>query len=186
MSDIVLLSAAERKARPWKNGCGFTREIAAFPVGSGLDDFDWRLSIADVEEDGPFSLFPGVDRHLAVLSGRLRLVRDGEADQVIGAGDAPIAFCGDRPAFAQLLVGPVRDLNLMVRRNTYLGRLHDLPPGTRKSVASTTIVLAPADTRVLVNEVTVLLTPLDALMLRPGQRVRGCVRLMVAEITRAP
>lgn len=54
---------------PWKNGGGETREIAAFPPGAGFDDFDWRLSIATIAEDGAFSAFPGIDRTLILLSG---------------------------------------------------------------------------------------------------------------------
>jgi uncharacterized protein len=54
---------------PWKNGGGETAEIAVFPEGATLDDFDWRISMATVSADGPFSLFPGVDRTLSVLEG---------------------------------------------------------------------------------------------------------------------
>lgn len=32
-------------------------------------DFIWRISMARVEQPGPFSAFPGVDRVLAVLEG---------------------------------------------------------------------------------------------------------------------
>ena len=46
---------------PWRNGGGVTREILA-SGGSGSDGFDWRISIADVSEPGPFSAFPGFDR----------------------------------------------------------------------------------------------------------------------------
>ena len=49
---------------PWKNGGGETAEIAVSPPGAALDDFDWRLSMARVETDGPFSAFPGIDRTL--------------------------------------------------------------------------------------------------------------------------
>ena len=54
---------------PWKNGGGVTRQIACFPTGSSLSDFDWRLSMAEVAQDGPFSCFEGVDRRLCILAG---------------------------------------------------------------------------------------------------------------------
>ncbi|MFD0462192.1 HutD family protein [Microvirga aerilata] len=53
----------------WKNGGGTTAEVAAFPEGSGFDTFGWRISMADVESDGPFSVFPDIDRTLIVVEG---------------------------------------------------------------------------------------------------------------------
>ena len=40
---------------------------------SSLDDFDWRLSLAQVDRDGPFSRFDNVDRTLVLLSGAMTL-----------------------------------------------------------------------------------------------------------------
>ncbi|TIN81446.1 MAG: HutD family protein, partial [Mesorhizobium sp.] len=64
-----ILRAAEYRSMPWKNGGGVTTEIAVSPSGAGLDDFDWRVSMARVELSGPFSQFAGIDRTLAVLEG---------------------------------------------------------------------------------------------------------------------
>ncbi len=63
---IVWCPAAGRVERPWKNGGGMTADVAASPPGAGMDGFDWRVSIARVEADGPFSVFPGVDRTMAL------------------------------------------------------------------------------------------------------------------------
>ncbi|WP_344323995.1 HutD family protein, partial [Kitasatospora putterlickiae] len=52
---VRFLRAAERPATAWRNGGGVTREVAGHPVGSGLDDFRWRVSLADVASAGPFS-----------------------------------------------------------------------------------------------------------------------------------
>ena len=54
-------------ATPWKNGGGLTREIVCMPHGGGLDSFDWRVSIAHIASNGPFSTFPGVDRVITLL-----------------------------------------------------------------------------------------------------------------------
>lgn len=51
----------------WRNGGGETREIACWPVGG--DDFAWRASIATIEQDGPFSLYPDIDRSITLLTG---------------------------------------------------------------------------------------------------------------------
>lgn len=52
---------------PWKNGGGVTTEIIVHPAKAPMADFDWRISMANVAQDGPFSIFPGVDRTLCIL-----------------------------------------------------------------------------------------------------------------------
>ena len=117
-----LLRAADRVATPWKNGGGVTREVAAWPPGVGLDDFDWRVSLADVAADGPFSTFPGVDRILTVIAGEsLVLEVDGQSMRL--EPGAPFAFPGEASVAARLTAGPVRDLNVMVRRAAWAARV---------------------------------------------------------------
>ncbi|MFO7483937.1 HutD family protein, partial [Oceanibaculum nanhaiense] len=60
---------ADNRPMPWKNGQGTTTEIVVAPAGAGLEDFDWRLSIARMEADAPFSAFPGIVRTLAIVEG---------------------------------------------------------------------------------------------------------------------
>ena len=64
---MQILYARDRVVSPWKNGGGTTTEVAAFPPGAPLENFGWRVSIAQVARSGPFSLFPGIDRTLALL-----------------------------------------------------------------------------------------------------------------------
>ncbi|GAB6966808.1 hypothetical protein JCM25156A_08450 [Komagataeibacter kakiaceti JCM 25156] len=60
--------------RPWRNGRGATREIMVHDAGAPLSPRFWRVSLACIEGDGPFSLFPGLVRQLALASpGRLTL-----------------------------------------------------------------------------------------------------------------
>ena len=66
---LTVLRAADHRTMPWKNGGGSTTEIAAAPDGAGIDAFDWRVSMAVVAADGPFSEFPGIDRTLSILDG---------------------------------------------------------------------------------------------------------------------
>jgi environmental stress-induced protein Ves len=112
-----VLRAADRIAAPWRNGGGVTREVAAFPLGAGMDAFAWRISLADIAADGPFSAFPGVDRVLTVIEGS-GLVLDID-DRRLALDAAPIAFAGEAPAEARLTQGPIRDLNVMVRRGLW-------------------------------------------------------------------
>lgn len=119
-----LLRAAGHKVMPWKNGAGSTTEVAIFPPGAAIDAFEWRVSMAGVVEDGPFSAFPGIDRTLAVLEGEgLRLEVEGQASQTVLRGGEPAIFPGDVPTRATLLGGPVVDLNVMTRRGRTAHRL---------------------------------------------------------------
>lgn len=117
----TLLLAADRAATPWKNGGGVTREIAAWPVGSGLEDFDWRLSMAEVAAPGAFSLFAEVDRILTVLDGTLSLTFGDGRVAFLDGSSAPLAFAGDQACHGVPVGGPVLDLNLMCRRGRFRG-----------------------------------------------------------------
>ncbi|MGB6602966.1 MAG: HutD family protein [Steroidobacteraceae bacterium] len=115
-----ILRAGSRPAVPWKNGGGVTREVAVFPAGSGLADFDWRVSVAEVRAAGAFSRFPGVDRRMAILEGRLALTVEAQAATMrLAPGSAPVFFPGDVPAFGEPLDGAVLDLNVMTRRGRF-------------------------------------------------------------------
>lgn len=103
----------DHRVMPWANGRGSTKEIAAYPSG---DAWVWRLSLADVNEDGPFSQLPDTDRSLVVATGKgMRLSVEGSDTKEVGTFES-VSFAGDLPTSAELLDGSVRDLNLMVRR----------------------------------------------------------------------
>src|SRR3954453_19828990 len=65
------LRMSDYRVMPWKNGGGSTTELAIFPNDSTVsgDRFLWRVSIADVIVDGPFSRFAGYDRHIMMIEG---------------------------------------------------------------------------------------------------------------------
>jgi uncharacterized protein len=106
------IALAEAPPMPWTNGGGVTRELLAWPGGG---DWQVRISVAEIETDGPFSSFPGVDRWFAVLSGGGVCLTIAGHEHVRRAGDAPLAFSGEAPVGCRLLQGPSRDLNLMLR-----------------------------------------------------------------------
>jgi environmental stress-induced protein Ves len=115
----VLRRADYRRMR-WKNGGGWTTELAAFPE-SGAEaaaPFDWRVSIAEIESDGAFSAFPGCDRHIALLEGVGMELRFEDAETVrLDRRLQFLPFAGEAPVFGKLLSGPVRDFNVMTRRD---------------------------------------------------------------------
>ena len=108
---VELFKAAARPEMPWKNGGGMTRLVASAP-GKGRE-FGWRMSLADVNEAGPFSVFPGISRLMGILEGRLRLEVKGMATVELAPGSPAFAFPGDAPTFGAPLGGMVRDINLM-------------------------------------------------------------------------
>lgn len=115
---LRIVRANALKATAWKNGGGVTREIAAYPVGASLDTFVWRVSVADVERAGPFSRFPGIDRTLVLLSGAgMHLTEAHGTTQLLTAPLSAARFDGGAAIDAQLVDGPTRDFNLMVRRD---------------------------------------------------------------------
>jgi len=65
---LSILSPEQFKTVPWKNGKGSTVELA-INAGGNVDNFDWRLSIADMVQSGVFSDFSGYQRHLVMIAG---------------------------------------------------------------------------------------------------------------------
>ncbi len=126
---VVLLPATGHRSYRWRNGLGTATEIAAEPVRREAEgDVDvpdgpgWTLSIATVESDVAFSVFPGVDRQLMALSaGGLGLVIDGEPVELDRWQVA--AFDGAAVVASTGVAGPTLDLNLMVSRDRFRGSL---------------------------------------------------------------
>ncbi|MBY5349038.1 HutD family protein [Rhizobium leguminosarum] len=113
-----ILRAGDHKRMPWKNGNGETVEIAVFPPDASINDFEWRISMATVAEDGPFSIFPGIDRTLAILDGNgMVLDVEGRSPVPLTTASDPLAFPADIPVAARLEDGTITDLNVMTRRD---------------------------------------------------------------------
>ncbi|OKK08413.1 HutD-family protein [Streptomyces sp. CB03234] len=143
MSAPRVLRAADRTAVPWKNGGGVTREIAAWPEGSGVDGFDWRVSLADVGADGPFSAFPGTERILTVVDGTgmgLTVARR----HLLAERYAPRPFPGEVATHGRLLAGPVVNLNVMHRRGPVTASVAVVRGGLPVAVAADATVLVVA------------------------------------------
>ena len=101
---------------PWKNGGGATREIACWPAGTGLDSFDWRISVATIAADGAFSVFAGIYRSITLLSGDGVLLHGEHGTHRLDQPLVPFAFAGETPIRATLLGGASEDFNVMTRR----------------------------------------------------------------------
>jgi environmental stress-induced protein Ves len=172
MTFTILRESDYRRMR-WKNGLGETAEVAIAPDGAALDDFDWRVSMARVDADGPFSPFAGIDRTLSILAGGgLRLATQGAEAVDLGPVSAPYSFAGDVPCAATLLEGPVTDLNVMSRRDRCWHRVRRLGAGRVDPVADLQaaflVASAAGPVHVVVDGTPAVLGAFDSVRLGAG------------------
>lgn len=162
---MKILPAAGYRRMPWKNGKGETIEIAIFPPTATVDDFDWRISMAPVVADGPFSRFEEIDRTLSILSGEgMALSVEGMAPVILGTQSEPFSFPGDQKTDAILQAGPITDLNVMTRRGRLSHHVMRMANGgsvVPRPEVDTTIVVVTQAARLRDR----LLAPLDAILL---------------------
>jgi environmental stress-induced protein Ves len=119
-----VLTPADYRQTAWKNGGGRTTEIVVHPQAADFAHFAWRVSVADVTKDGPFSIFDGVDRTLVLLRGAGVKLATEAAMLEIRAPFEPVTFSGDLRYDCSLCAGAVQDFNLMVRRAAARGEIH--------------------------------------------------------------
>lgn len=107
---------------PWKNGGGVTRELCRYPKESSLEDFIWRISVAEIEKSSIFSVFPGVDRVITLLRGEPIELRGEKIKAVLLPLLEPYSFCGEAIISANVR-GVCQDFNLMLRRGAASGKV---------------------------------------------------------------
>ena len=124
MPASTTVRTAEVASQPWRNGGGVTRPLLVQPRG---DEWQVRVSVADVAVNGPFSRFPGVQRWFAVLDGAGVVLTIGSIEHRLDTSSAAFSFRGDVAVRCRLVDGPTRDLNLM---------LNGVPGSMRRVVAA--------------------------------------------------
>ncbi len=118
--DYILVRARDVVPQQWLNGGGKTRTLHATPNGS---DWNFRISLACIEKNGPFSTMSGVERCFAVVEGAGVRLGFPKGEAVLSLGDPPIRFDGSDAPDCHLVDGPTQDLNLMIRRGVGAMRL---------------------------------------------------------------
>lgn len=120
---LSLLRTSDYRRSPWKNGLGWTDQIAISPESADLKrgNFDWRVSTAHVAQSADFSPFPDHDRVLVIIDGagvRLshRFDEASEPETVDLPPEEPYEFPGDVPTRCELVDGPIRDFSVFVRK----------------------------------------------------------------------
>ena len=174
-------------AEPWQNGAGTTRVLAsgapsASPLASAAHSgpaFDWRVSIAEVAHDAPFSRYPGIDRCIALLHGagmRLRSTSGGAIDHALTQRFEPFRFDGEAEIEAALVDGACADFNVMTRRGVFTSEVRCLRGAAELPSAAATLLWCVAGRWQVRGDRTLSLgpdegwlwrTPVPALHVRP-------------------
>lgn len=127
MRIVTRIAASQVAPQRWRNGGGWTRELLTWPAAPG--PWQLRISLATVNAPGPFSVFAGVRRILALVSGPgLLLTVDGHRHRLTPETD-PLHFDGAAAVHAEPLGAGSTDLNLMSASGlgTMLRASHGLP-----------------------------------------------------------
>jgi environmental stress-induced protein Ves len=116
---LTHLKPADYKTMPWKNGGGTTTELVAESNGAA-EGYDWRLSIASVAASGPFSDFSGYDRSIMLVEGKGFTLDFAESGtHHLTRSFEPLRFDGAWRTECTLIDGPVKDFNLIARKNVH-------------------------------------------------------------------
>ena len=167
MVNAIIIRLTDLPRQRWKNNGGWTHEIAR----GGGEDWLWRVSVADVESDGAFSLFPGMLRELLILSGEGVALQFENGQTIALTPEQPrLRFDGDQPIYSRLLDGAVRDFNLIwqpARVDTKLSE-HEISGLQTLAVAEEETLLLFVRAGKLQYEQETLLSG-DSLLLNAGQ-----------------
>lgn len=157
-----LLRADERTAQPWRNGAGLTRDVAVDRPG---DAFGWRVSIATIDRDTPFSAFPGYDRTLLQIAGGPLLLALPVRSVFLRPGEH-VAFAGETAVMGR--VGTtVTALNVMTDRNLFSHRIGRRTVRAGERFAATAVTILVALTNGLIVDGRHI-AALDAILMKTG------------------
>ncbi|MBB2893472.1 HutD/Ves family protein [Flexivirga oryzae] len=129
---------ADATTMPWLGGGGITHELARHPEHG---DFGWRLSVAEVQQDGAFSRLDGVDRVIVLCSPRRMTLHTPETVEL--ERFSPYSFDGGLQVSCTVPDGPTQDFNVMTRRGVYVADV-------RTIVADRSEVTAPTGAQLFV------------------------------------
>lgn len=176
MGALRVIGPSEYRRVPWKNGGGITEDVLLLPDGAAHADFDVRISRAPIVEEGPFSAFPGIDRHITRLSTNPLSLAFAQETRTLARLE-PFYFDSALQPRSVLADGPAEVLNVMTRR----GRWHaQVMPAT---AGNGPLLAAPEGGMVMLYAVTgtwqvgdaagaVLVRPGETLLAREAQTLR--------------
>jgi environmental stress-induced protein Ves len=183
------LRRTDYKRMPWKNGQGITEEVMAFPPGSDMASFGWRISIAHVGADGPFSVFAGIDRTIALLDGAGLYLEMPDETVELGLRTDPLPFSGDLKISSRNKGGPTIDLNIMTRRGSFEHRMRRIRGGLIDIAERGTILVFNECGMAFFGDRDIDVDRFDALVVDPADgplRVPPGTDVLVIEVTPLP
>ncbi len=158
---LHIVPLADVPPQPWRNGGGSTQELLTWPSPTA-----WlvRVSVARIEQHGPFSAFPDIERWFTVIHGAGVRLQFADAEILLGAESDPLQFDGAAPPGCALLDGATQDLNLMVRADLGHGVMHRAAAGASwTSAASFRAIYTAASATLRRDERSDHLLPADSL-----------------------
>ncbi|MGE0005682.1 MAG: HutD family protein [Parvibaculaceae bacterium] len=126
---LRLLRAEDYAAKPWKNGQGVTRDVLLAPVS---DDFDVRVSLADIPPSSTFSAFPGICRHITRISGDALALTfaDGHVEHLELM--TPFTFDSGKTPYCEASGADTRVLNVMTRETVWRSSVEPMAEGRHR------------------------------------------------------
>lgn len=126
-----VLRAEDYRTKPWKNGQGTTRDILLWPAA---EEFDIRVSLADIPPVSTFSAFPGITRHITRLSGSIMTLTfaHGEVERLDLM--SPLTFDSGKAPHCEASGDEVRVLNVMTRATSWRSSVKPLAEGRHQAV----------------------------------------------------
>lgn len=116
----MILRANQHKIMIWKNGGGITHEIDRQSNNNNQEDFDWRLSMAEVKyPGGPFSIYPNIDRTLSIIDGQHLTLMINNQLVHLDKNSPPYSFPGEIPITCQIHEDTIMDFNVMTKRDKF-------------------------------------------------------------------
>jgi environmental stress-induced protein Ves len=123
---ITLLTPAQYRRMPWKNGGGTATDVATDETGGEV----WRFGRTAIPGPGPFSDYTGYDRVQVVIGGR-GLVLDGPDGEIdLRTPFQVVRYKGELPLVSRLEAGPVEVVNLIGLRARVKVDMQVLEAGT--------------------------------------------------------
>ena len=192
---MIKLDSQNYQQKSWKNGGGKSRQVLIYPPNSDLDNFGYRITIANIASDGPFSHFEGVDRSLLLLAGDGILLhfKDQLAPIFLSPASKLLQIAGEDEIDCKLSGLEVIDFNVMTRRNFYHHFVTDLiVTDTYNFICTTTIavILLATDTNLQIIDSghQYRLKMFDAVLLQSGDKVviktgNSPARILISQIT---
>lgn len=141
MQIVVLDQVA---GQPWRNAGGTTRELLTWPNG---EDWSLRVSVADIDQQGPSSVYPDVDRWFTVAQGAAVTLRFAHWAISLTAASDPFYFDGATASVCELPTGSMQAFNVMIRRSLGKGvmlRAHANQPWRSTATVRAAFTMSPA------------------------------------------